>query len=142
MRPVWFAIAPLLLVSSVAFRPLAIGAEPAVAARSSAAEDSVRSTTAAYRKALDSKDVDAVAAFWTPEADYVDQLGRVYKIHDGLKQAKKLSQEGLHIAHIAPKTETLTIRFATPDVAIEDGTFDRIGRWPGRRRKDATRPCG
>ena len=99
MRPVWFALAPLLLISGEAFRPSAIGAEPAVAdSRPTAAEGAVRSAAAAYRKALDEKDVDAVTAFWTPEADYVDQLGRVYKIHEGLDQAKKLSQEGFHIA--------------------------------------------
>ncbi len=105
---------------------LARAAEPQPGGHGAAAEQAIRTAAAAYRQALEQKDVDAIVSYWTPEADYVDQLGRVYKIHTGMAQAKRLSQEGLHIAHLAPKTETLAVRLVTPEVAIEDGNFERI----------------
>src|SRR4029079_3460533 len=79
---------------------IARSAEPAGSAgRPAGDEAAVRSASTAYRQALGKREVDAVTAFWTPEADYVDQMGRAYKIHTGLAQAKQLSQEGDHIAH-------------------------------------------
>lgn len=124
--PCFFALAMLAVVASTA-----LAAETQPTAGRTEAEQAVRGAVAAYRQALDQQDVDAIVSFWTPEADYVDQLGRVYKIHAGLTQAKKLAQEGMHIAHLAPKTETLGIRLVTPDVAIEDGSFERIGALAG-----------
>ncbi|HEY4309264.1 MAG TPA: nuclear transport factor 2 family protein [Pirellulales bacterium] len=130
MRPA-LCLSALLLGGAI-ISGSSVAAEPqATAARVSSDEAAVRSAATAYRQALDKKDVDAVTAYWTPDADYVDQLGRVYKIHAGLALAKKLSQEAFHLAHLAPQTETLTVRFVTPDVAIEDGSFERIGSLAG-----------
>lgn len=120
------------LLAVLAIRSVAQAADPQPAGgRPAEAEQAVRGAAAAYRQALDQQDVEAIVGFWTPEADYVDQLGRVYKIHAGMSQAKKLSQEAVHIAHLAPKTETITIRLVTPDVAIEDGSFERTGALAG-----------
>jgi uncharacterized protein (TIGR02246 family) len=123
----FFAFSALLAACSVALA----ADQPPAKGRPTEAEQAVRSAADAYRQALDKQDVEAIVGFWTPEADYVDQLGRVYKIHSGLSQAKKLSQEAQHIAHLAPKTETVGIRLVTPDVAIEDGSFERIGQLAG-----------
>ncbi len=120
-----------LVVAAIVACPLPAAAadpDPAPAAASkSADEEAVRNTIDAYRKALDARDPDAIAAFWTAEAEYVDQLGRAFKIHERLEEAKKLAQEEGRIRHLAPKTDTLSIRLITPDVALEDGGFQRTG---------------
>jgi ketosteroid isomerase-like protein len=121
---------PLAVAVVLACPPVAVAAEPATAAKTAAPsgdEAAIRSATAAYRKALAGGDIDAISAFWAPEADYVDQLGRAYKVHAGAIRAKRLSQEAGHIAHLAPKMDTGSIRFVTADVAIEDGAFERPG---------------
>jgi len=97
---------------------------------------------AAYRQALAGGDTEAIAAFWTSDADYVDQSGRVYKIHAGLERAKRMSQEGSHIALLSPKTSTHSIRTVTPDVAIEDGGFERTSAEPGHSPHGRYTPCG
>jgi len=108
--------------------PTATGpVKPAATAAPSKAEAELRAATTAYRAALDSGDIDAIAACWTADADFVDQMGRVYQVQAGLERAKRLAHEETHIAHLAPKTESLSIRFVTPDVAIEDGEFLRTG---------------
>ena len=95
-------------------------------------EAAIRRTATAYREALASRDIDAIGTFWAPEADYVDQLGRAYKVHAGAARAKRLSQEAGHIAHLSPKMDTGSVRFVTADVAIEDGAFERPGGESGQ----------
>ena len=90
-------------------------------------EQAIRRAGAAYREAFARGDIDVVASFWTPDADFVDQFGGAYQVHAGLVRAKRLSQEGGQIPQPSRKTETLSIRFVTPDVAIEDGAFERTG---------------
>jgi uncharacterized protein (TIGR02246 family) len=125
---------PLMAAATVAIQPVR-AAEPGSTARvasKSKDEEAIRGAAAAYRQALAKRDIAAIAAFWTPDADYVDQLGRVYNIQAGLAQAKQQSQEERHIAHLSPKMETLSIRSLTPDVAIEDGAFERAGAAAGQ----------
>ena len=106
-------------------------AQPAAPARESKEGAAIRAAGVAYRAALTKGDLEPIASFWTADADYVDQSGRPYKIHAGLERAKRLSQESAHIALLSPKTETISIRAITPDVAIEDGTFERTNAEPG-----------
>ena len=107
-------------------------AAPAAGAAVSQDETAIRAAGAAYRKALADQDLDAVAAFWAPDADYVDQVGRVYKVRPGLARAKHASQQASHLALLAPKTETHSVRAVTADVAVEDGSFDRQVSDPGQ----------
>src|SRR5258708_5366100 len=69
--------------------------------------------------AFNKGDARAVAAFWTPEGDYVDQVGRHFKGRAALeKMYAKLfaGQKG------AKLTVTVTAaRLVTPEVAIEEG---------------------
>lgn len=123
------------LLISGALLAVAVGMIPAVgmaqqkapAAAPSKEEAAVVAAGKAYRAALASKDIDAIAACWTADADYVDQMGRVYKVQAGLARAKRLGHEEGHIEHLTTKSETLGIRFVSPDVAIEDGEFARSG---------------
>ncbi len=43
-------------------------------------ETSLRKAIADYRQAVDHGDVESIAAYWAPDADYVDHLGHAYKI--------------------------------------------------------------
>src|SRR5262249_4435908 len=64
-------------------------------------------------------DAKAVAAFWTPDGDYVDQSGRHFK---GRAAIEKLyarvfaAQKGA-----TPTAHAPPARLVTPDVALEDG---------------------
>jgi uncharacterized protein (TIGR02246 family) len=89
-------------------------------------ETVVRQAVDAYRKAVELGDVDTIASFWSPNADYVDYLGRAYKIDSALIRARGRAREDGHISRPAPKTETLAIRLIAPDVAVEDGTVERV----------------
>jgi uncharacterized protein (TIGR02246 family) len=88
-------------------------------------EAEVRRAAAEYREAADKGDLDAMVSFWADDADYVDQAGRAYKIKEGLEHAKQLSRGTERAPHAPLQTKILSIRFVTPDVAIEDGMFER-----------------
>ena len=88
-------------------------------------EEAIRQATADYREAVENGDFDAVAKFWTPEADYVDHAGHAFKIQAALAAARGRSQQGGRIARPPLKIETLAIRLLSPDVAVEDGILER-----------------
>jgi uncharacterized protein (TIGR02246 family) len=117
------AIPPASAAEQAGAAPAASKSTPA--ASRSKDDEAIRRAAAAYRDALSKRDAGAIAACWTKDADYVDQLGRVYKVQPGLALAKEQSQEDPHIAHLSTRMETLSVRLLTPDVAIEDGAFER-----------------
>ncbi|HEY4308865.1 MAG TPA: nuclear transport factor 2 family protein [Pirellulales bacterium] len=120
-----FSAALAWCIPVVASAQQARPASPSAPASVSANEQSVRDAIEAYRKAVDLGDTEAIAEFWSPEADYVDYKGRALKIHTPTIRERTQSREDGHIARQAPKTETLAVRFITPDVAVEDGTIER-----------------
>ena len=91
----------------------------------STGEEAIRRATVAYAEAIENGDVDAVAKFWTPEGDYVDNLGHAFKIQAALTAARNRSQQDGRIARPALKFATLAVRLVSPDVAIEDGIIER-----------------
>lgn len=91
----------------------------------SADEKAIREAGEAYRAAFAKGDIEAVAAFWAANADLVDQTGHAYKVQALLEQARKQAEAGGTIPPPQRKSTTLSIRFVTPDVALEDGTFER-----------------
>lgn len=128
LRASWLLAAAVAAISMLSLTAGAAETESAApAATASADGEPVRRAATAYRAAIAKGDLDAIGAFWTPQADFIDQSGRVYKVHAGIERAKRGAQESAHLAHLSPRTETLEIRFVTPDVAIEDGTFERSG---------------
>ncbi len=137
----------LLLAAVVGLCPASVGAEeqarPATAAAATSSdEEAVRRSVEAYRKAVESGDTEAIAEFWSPEADYVDFKGRAFKIDAALIRARNQAREDGHIARPAPKTETLAVRLITPDVAVEDGTVERGSATGDGPALGATAPCG
>jgi len=88
-------------------------------------QEEVRKVVEAYRQAVELGDVETIASFWAPDADYVDYQGHAYKIQAALIRARAQARADGHISRPAPKTDTLAIRFIAPGVAVEDGTVER-----------------
>ena len=76
----------------------------------------------AFIAAFNKGDAKAVAGFWTPDGDYVDQVGNKYKGRAALEKlyAKVFAQQkGAKLTiHVG------SIRMVTPDVAIEEGVTE------------------
>jgi uncharacterized protein (TIGR02246 family) len=89
----------------------------------------------AFVDAFNRGDAKALAEFWLPEGDYMDQEGRHLK-------GRKAIEEAMRAFFADNKGATLRIdnrktRFVTPELAIEDGTTDVIpadGSVPSRSR--------
>ncbi len=109
-----------------------------VAPRSVRAADSnehelaaIRAAAANYVKALDAGKVDALAAAWTAEGDYIDAVGHVFKARELIARMSATAASGGHVErHITVEG----IRLSAPDMAIEDGRIERSaagepGRW-------------
>jgi uncharacterized protein (TIGR02246 family) len=78
----------------------------------------------AFIEAFHKGDAKALAAFWTEDGDFTDQTGRHVKGRAALEKAFQQmfsENEGLKL-----HTESDSLRFVTPDVAIEDGTTEVI----------------
>jgi uncharacterized protein (TIGR02246 family) len=105
-----------------------LGARPALADETKGDpkdKEAIAKNAEAFVEAFHKGDADAVAAFWTPDGDYTDQTGRHLKGREEIAKAfKKLFEEnkGLKV-----RIDSLSLRFVTPDVAIEDGTSEVLG---------------
>jgi len=81
-------------------------------------EQAIRTTAKAYLAALANGDPKAIAEYWTPDGDFIDNSGNAHP-------ASELAAELKPTAGQAPKAGTKVtlsrIRFLTDDVAIEDG---------------------
>jgi uncharacterized protein (TIGR02246 family) len=74
----------------------------------------------AFVEAFHRADAKALAAFWTPDGDYTDQTGRSFKGRDAIEKVFReffAENKGLKL-----RIESDSLRFVTPDVAVEDGT--------------------
>jgi uncharacterized protein (TIGR02246 family) len=67
-------------------------------------------------------DLDALMAFWTPDADYVDEAGKVTRGKDALTALFKKGLTENKGSKVTGKTNSL--KFLRPDVALEDGTLE------------------
>jgi uncharacterized protein (TIGR02246 family) len=89
----------------------------------------------AFVEAFHKGDAKAIAAFWSPDGDYTDQEGKTMKGREAIEKAFKeffAENKGLKL-----RIDSESLRFITPDVAIEDGTTGVIppdGGPPSRTR--------
>src|SRR4051812_13051327 len=100
---------------------VATGGEPAGAEEEKAGpkEQPAKGRRAEFIAAFDRGDAGAVAAFWTPDATYVDQEGREYR---GRAAIERLYAKGFAAGKGAKLTIHVTsAKQLTPDVALEDG---------------------
>jgi uncharacterized protein (TIGR02246 family) len=80
----------------------------------------IRKQGEAFVEAFHKGDAKAVAAFWTLDGDYTDPAGQLLKGRDAIEKVFA----GLFAEHkdLKIKIDSTSLRFVTPDVAIEDGT--------------------
>jgi uncharacterized protein (TIGR02246 family) len=124
----------------VAFAGLALGAftwQASADQASGKAEDkaAIQKNGAIFVEAFQKGDAKAIAALWTTDGEYTDQTGRHIKGRDNLEKAFEsffAENKGLRA-----RIESESIRFITPDVAIEKGISEVLspdGSPPSRAR--------
>jgi uncharacterized protein (TIGR02246 family) len=97
-------------------------AEPGVSQQSkgdAADKDAIAQNAEAFIEAFGKGDAKTLAAFWTPDGDYTDQTGRQLKGREAIEKAFQsffAENKGLTV-----RIESDSLRFVTPEVAIEDG---------------------
>jgi len=84
-------------------------------------EKTLRKQMESYSQAINKCDSKAALAFWTPDADYADDTGKVYKgreaLHDLFGHCMK-DAKGCKI-----RIQNHSLRFIRPDVALEDSSM-------------------
>jgi uncharacterized protein (TIGR02246 family) len=113
----------LLTILTLASFPL--GLLPAGAANQEMGDkEAIFNNAKGFVDAFEKGDAKAVAAFWAEDGDYVDLDGRHLRgraaIEDAFKEFFK-ENKGLKL-----RIDVKSVRFVTPDVAIEDGTSSVI----------------
>lgn len=83
-------------------------------------EEAIRATGDTFVTAYNSADAKAIAAHFTPDAEYIDEQGQVFTGRAAIQEAMSLCLA----AHPGVEMEMniYSIRFVTPTVAVEDGT--------------------
>jgi len=82
-------------------------------------ENSLMNNAKAFVEAFEKGDAKAVAAFWAEDGDYVDLSGRRLQGRPAIEDAFKdffAENKGLKL-----RIDVNSVRFVTPDTAIEDG---------------------
>jgi uncharacterized protein (TIGR02246 family) len=82
-------------------------------------EQGVLKAMQAYEAAFNKGDLDAVMAFWAPDAEFISDDGKATRGRDAIAAQTKRSfteHKGLSI-----KLTSKSIRFPRPDVALQDG---------------------
>lgn len=94
--------------------------QPAAAAGNDA--DAVRAASKDFQRAARHGDGNALQKMWTPDGEYVDANGRVLKSGDLI--GRLAATPRVDSDPIAESVSETTVRFVTPDVAIESGKLD------------------
>jgi uncharacterized protein (TIGR02246 family) len=122
------AVASVLAVSLFVQRPRpadAAGQERSEAPNSKAADEkAIRKAGAAYLEAMNKGDLDAVMALWAPDADYIDESGKVTRGKEALTALFKRGMAETKGSKITGKSHSL--KFLRPEVAMEDGTIEFV----------------
>lgn len=132
MRVVVIALAALAACSAPAFAQPegARGAPPAAAGgkSSDADEKAIRENAKAFAKAFNSGDAAAVAAFWTPEGEFIDEEGTIISGRAAIEKDYTSFFKEHPKAHVQVAIDA--IRFVGGALAFEEGTT-RIIESPG-----------
>jgi uncharacterized protein (TIGR02246 family) len=81
-------------------------------------EQAIRTAMQAYEAAFNKGDLDAVMAFWTPDAEFISDDGKAARGRDAIAALTKhafTEHKGLTV-----KLVNKSIRFVKPDVALQD----------------------
>jgi uncharacterized protein (TIGR02246 family) len=111
------------VVGSVVSVALAIGPSAVRPAEPSGAQlKEIREASAAYLKAMEKGDSQALAAAWTADGDFIDASGRAFKARDLIASE---FNDGAAGRTNSPHASVDRIRLILPQVAIEDGHIVR-----------------
>jgi uncharacterized protein (TIGR02246 family) len=132
MNASWKSRLPLLVVAGLAVVALARW-QPARAGREAQpgrqanpeAEQAIQKQAETFLDAFHKGDAKAVAACWTADGDYTDQTGRLLQGRAAIEKAFQgyfAENKGLKL-----RINSNSLRFVTPDVAVEDGTSEVLG---------------
>src|SRR5262249_8670714 len=130
IRRWWFLAVPAMALSLAAWSGWA--EQPKEKAKE---ETAIQKNAEAFIEAFQKGDARAVAAFWTTDGDYTDQTGRNLKGREAIEKAF----QGFFAENkdLKLRIDSQSLRFVTPDVAIEDGTTEVMapdGSPPSRAR--------
>src|SRR5215472_7376994 len=85
-------------------------------------EQPAKGRRAEFIAAFNKGDAKAVAAFWTPDATYVDQVGREFKGREAIEQLYEkvfAARKGVKLTiHVTSDKQV------SPDVVLEDGVTE------------------
>jgi uncharacterized protein (TIGR02246 family) len=126
------------------------GGQPAAAGDD---EQAVRQAVAAYAEAFNKGDLAALAAFWAPDAEFIDESGTVTKGRDAIAALfKKAIADGkgakmaLKVTSVRPLTKDVMMQDGTSAITAADGSVDQgrytavwvrtDGKWQVRSARD------
>jgi uncharacterized protein (TIGR02246 family) len=117
-----FSLLTLLGVAAICGAAAGQGAPPAGTRASGTAADetAIRDGAAAFARAFNAADARAVAALWTPTGEYVDEAGNTFSGRPAIEKEYAALFKEHPGATIRVTIDAL--RFAGPDLAIEEGT--------------------
>ena len=127
---------PRSLVALAAALPLLLTGGWGVAQKDKDKEgDAIFERAQAFAAAFDKGDAKAVASFWTQDGDYTDQSGKQLKGRGAI--AKAFAGFFAENRGAKLRIDSESLRFVTPEVAVEDGVTEVIpadGGPPSRAR--------
>lgn len=109
----------LAMLAAVGPAPAQQPQRPAQSKAPPADEQAIRSAAQKYAATYNSGNAKALAALWTVDGDYTDEFGRAFVGRDAIEQLFAATFAAGPGATLEIKTES--IRFLSPDVAIETG---------------------
>jgi uncharacterized protein (TIGR02246 family) len=116
-------LAPLARRAAAA--PQTAGAKDAPGATSPtrrADEDAIRKATAAYMNAVNQCDLNAILALWAPDADYIDEAGKVTRGREAVGELFKKCLPEMKGTKVTSRVHA--VKFLRPEVALADGTLE------------------
>ena len=88
-------------------------------------ESAVRKSTADYVAAMSKDDPDAIMAFWAPDAEYIDESGKITRGKEAITALFREALPELKKHKISAREHS--IRTLRPEVVLEDGSLEFCG---------------
>jgi uncharacterized protein (TIGR02246 family) len=132
VRKYWtFAVLGLLAAAAGAFlmiaRPdpnLATAAGQGADSKAPAgAEEQIRKANADYATALMAGNLDAIMAFWSSDADYIDEAGEMTRGSEKITELFRKALPEFKDTKVNIKVQSL--RFLRPEICLEDGVLEK-----------------
>jgi uncharacterized protein (TIGR02246 family) len=87
-------------------------------------EQALRKAAGDYVEAINGGDPGAVLAFWAPDADYIDEAGKMTRGREAIAALFTKSLPALKGTKATGRVQSL--KFLRPEIALEDGTLEFV----------------